>query len=100
VLHILIATVQPLSDTAPVGSSWGSLLTGGGLIAAALAVLKLSMNVGKMTQALDDHDKRIGRLERTRDNQSSNGSNGSGVYPRGRYRNETTDDDYRRDYEQ
>lgn len=54
---VLLAHVRPDPSMA------GDYVIGAGGLSLALAILKLSFNVGRMTQMLDNHDKRITRIE-------------------------------------
>jgi hypothetical protein len=56
---MLAATIQ----STPIGA-W---IVGGGGIAIAGSLFKLAINVGKMTQLLEDHDARLRRLENIND---------------------------------
>lgn len=60
---MLAAAIQ----SAPIGA-W---IVGGGGLAIAGSLFKLAVNVGKMTQLLEDHDARLRRLENINDGRRS-----------------------------
>ncbi len=58
------AVVGGASNT---GISAGEMLTGGGGVVLGLAILRAANEVGKLRQMIDNHENRIGRLERNED---------------------------------